>query len=94
MNESGKSFVYEDTHTRDKVYLLSDKDVTNEDYGFTDDASRIAYDADGNAHDYWLRSPGSYGDCARYVYYYGDVCSDYYVRYSYGVRPALTRKLD
>ncbi|MDD7036586.1 MAG: DUF6273 domain-containing protein, partial [Mollicutes bacterium] len=79
--------------TQDKVYLLSDKDVNNKEYGFPDYASRIAYDADGNAHAYWLRSPSNRGDSARYVYSHGDVY-DLYVDNSDGVRPALTRKLD
>ena len=80
--------------TQDKVYLLSYKDVNNKEYGFPDYASRIAYDADGNAQDYWLRSPHSrYGDSARCFYDDGYVYSDS-VDYSPGVRPALTRKLD
>ena len=77
--------------TQDKVYLLSYKDINDEDYGFTDNASRIAYDADGNAQDYWLRSPNDYG--ARYVGSDGRVYGSY-VGHSDGVRPALTRKLD
>ena len=83
--------------TQDKVYLLSDKDVNNKEYGFPDYASRIAYDADGNAHDYWLRSPYnyySYDDYARYVDGDGIVNNNSYVYYGNGVRPALTRKLD
>lgn len=81
--------------TQDKVYLLSYKDVNNKEYGFPDDASRIAYDADGNAHDYWLRSPSSYVNYARYVNSNGYVVGcNYYVDDSNGVRPALTRKLD
>lgn len=80
--------------TQDKVYLLSYKDILNEDYGFMDDASRIAYDAYGNACDYWLRSPFNYYDhYARYVNSDGGVDNSG-VSISYGVRPALTRKLD
>ena len=86
---SGNPFLCEDT--QDKVYLLSYKDINDEDYGFTDNASRIAYDADGNAQDYWLRSPNDYG--ARYVGSDGRVYGSY-VGHSDGVRPALTRKLD
>ena len=68
--------------------------MINKDYGFPDSASRIAYDAAGKAQDYWLRSPDNlYDYYARYVYSYGNV-SDYSVSSSYGVRPALTRKLD
>ena len=98
--DSSNSFACEDT--QDKVYLLSYKDICNEDYGFMDDASRIAYDADGEARHYWLRSPYYNDHSARYVYYNGDVGSSVssyysghnYVSDSYGVRPALTRKLD
>ena len=87
---SSNRYACEDT--RDKVYLLSYKDVTNEDYGFTDDASRIAYDAAGEAQLYWLRSPKSSGDSARCVEDNGSLNCDAYG--SFGVRPALTRKLD
>ena len=60
--------------TYDKVYLLSYKDVTNEEYGFTNDVSRqkqvtdyakamgCAMDTENkyyNNGDYWLRSPSS-----------------------------------
>lgn len=95
--DSSNSFACGDT--QDKVYLLSYKDVRNEDYGFTDNASRIAYDADGEAQFYWLRSPYNYyGDDnvdsrACYVHDYGDIYSNG-VSNSFGVRPALTRKLD
>ncbi|MCI6793528.1 MAG: DUF6273 domain-containing protein [Mollicutes bacterium] len=88
---SGNPFACEDT--QDKVYLLSYKDVNNKEYGFPDYASRIAYDADGNAQNYWLRSPDHNVSGARCVHYNG--CVDYYyVSSGYGVRPALTRKLD
>lgn len=83
--------------TQDKVYLLSFKDMINKDYGFTDSASRIAYDADGNAQHYWLRSPDNYyrdDYYARCVGSYGDVDSNGSVGSDFGVRPALTRKLD
>lgn len=92
---TNNQYVCEDT--QDKVYLLSYKDITDEDYGFTDDTSRIAYEADGNARDYWLRSPGydyaDRGDSASDVSYDGSVLG-YRVYDSDGVRPALTRKLD
>ena len=92
---TNNQYVCEDT--QDKVYLLSYKDITDEDYGFTDDTSRIAYEADGNARDYWLRSPGydygARGDSASDVSYDGSVLG-YRVYDSDGVRPALTRKLD
>ena len=90
-SDSSNPFACEDT--QDKVYLLSYKDICNEDYGFTDDASRIAYDADGNAQDYWLRSPYNIDYHARYVLSDGDVYDDP-VDDSNGVHPALTRKLD
>ncbi|MDY3209783.1 MAG: DUF6273 domain-containing protein, partial [Candidatus Enterosoma sp.] len=80
--------------TQDKVYLLSYKDINDEDYGFTDNASRIAYNADGNANWYWLRSPNRNDGSARFVYNDGYVSSTDYVYNSIGVRPALTRKLD
>ena len=74
------------------MYLLSYKDI-DEDYGFPDYASRIAYAANGNAHSYWLRSPDSNDYYARCVDADGTVY-DNYVDFSNGVRPALTRKLD
>ena len=90
--DSSNPYACEDT--QDKVYLLSYKDICNEDYGFMDDASRIAYDAYGNACDYWLRSPLYYDDLyARHVYDDGYVYNGYVLN-SNGVRPALTRKLD
>ena len=98
-SDSSNPFACEDT--QDKVYLLSFKDMINKEYGFPDDASRIAYDADGEAQLYWLRSPYYYSyfsdadDCARCVYSSGDVSNfNRYVSDSNGVRPALTRKLD
>lgn len=85
---SSYPFACEDTQD-----LLSYKDINDEDYGFTDDASRIAYNADGNAQNYWLRSPYNIDYHARYVLSDGDVYDDR-VDDSNGVRPALTRKLD
>ena len=90
--DSSNSFACEDT--QDKVYLLSYKDICNKDYGFPDHASRIAYDADGNARNYWLRSPFSSDGSARDVDYGGDVHRGIGIGGSNGVRPALTRKLD
>ncbi|MCI7788351.1 MAG: DUF6273 domain-containing protein, partial [Mollicutes bacterium] len=89
--DSSNPYACEDT--QDKVYLLSDKDVNNKEYGFPDYASRIAYDADGNAQNYWLRSPYNYGNDARCVSHFGGVGNGC-VYTSSGVRPALTRKLD
>lgn len=85
---SSNQYACEDT--QDKVYLLSYKDITNEAYGFTDDASRVENDAQA----YWLRSPEFDSDSyARYVSYEGNVnCSS--ISNYYGVRPALTRKLE
>lgn len=91
-DESSNPFACEDT--KDKVYLLSCKDVRNKEYGFMGDASRIAYDADGEARNYWLRSPSySNDDNACYVSSDGDIYSYYGGDYTNGVRPALTRKL-
>ena len=101
--DSSNPYACEDT--QDKVYLLSYSY-----YDFMDDASRIAYDADGKARYYWLRSPYNSHNShdvynhlyARYVNSDGSIDSYYYYnegRYydvysSNGVRPALTRKLD
>lgn len=90
---TGNQYACEDT--QDKVYLLSYKDICNEDYGFTDTASRIAYDAAGKANWYWLRSPSWRGDSLAYhVDDYDGSIYNYGVNTSFGVRPALTRKLD
>ena len=90
---SGNPSACEDT--QDKVYLLSYKDINDEDYGFTDDASRIAYNADGNSRYYWLRSPKSTYDLSYYYDYNALALSSYgCVSNDLGVRPALTRKLD
>lgn len=40
----------------DKLFLLSVEEVTNEQYGFTDNRSRVAL-YKGKAEGYWLRSP-------------------------------------
>ena len=91
-------FACEDT--LDKIYLLSYQDVNNEDYGFIDDTSRIAYDWDGNAREYWLRSPlANYGDIDSVwvVAYAGQTryWSDHRGTQSYsGIRPALTMKFN
>lgn len=80
--------------TQDKVYLLSYKDINDEDYGFTDDASRIAYNASGYNQYYWLRSPRSTYDLSYYYDYNAFALSSYgCVSNDLGVRPALTRKL-
>ena len=92
--DSSNLYACEDT--QDKIYLLSYKDITNEAYGFTDDTSRIAYDAFGGAHYFWLRSPYNGFNGHNYAFYV-DIsggASNLHVYDYYGVRPALTRKLD
>ena len=96
-------------NTNDKIFLLSIAEAQNSSY-FADDNSRIAtntaYVADGGkidgsmfgvgeAHNWWLRSPGYYDTYAAFVIIYGGV-------YSYGsnvngggnaVRPAFNLDL-
>ena len=83
-------------NTDDKVYLLSYSDVRNADYGFDSRESRVAYDVEGKGSRCWLRSPLSrVGSGAYCVDYAGGV--NYYfssVSLSFGVRPALTMKLE
>ena len=80
-------------NTSDKVFLLNYQDVYNKAYGFTDDASRLAYDLDGNPSYWWLRSPYySYSDDAYCVGSSGDWYS-YWVSNSEGARPSLRLKV-
>ena len=93
---ASNSYICNDTY--DKVYLLSCKDVTNEEYGFTNEASRqkqltdyakakgcymaTSTDCYNNGY-YWLRSPN--GDCNDFVHYadcYGGI-SNYWVDNKY-----------
>ena len=104
--DSSNKYICNDTY--DKVYLLSYTDITNEEYGFTNDVSREkqltdyakakgvffsgTYPEKGN---YWLRSPYfDYGCYARYVNNCGSIYHDwvYYVRV--GVSAAITISLD
>ena len=77
--------IFKTTPTADKIFLLSNEDVQNKEYGFGNDASRIsrysAYakkegvyvDADEDGAKWWLRSPGSYdyNVLAAHVYGHG-----------------------
>jgi hypothetical protein len=74
--------------TTDKIFLLS---IDEAQTYFTDDASRIAVNANGEARSWWLRSPGNYSIDAAYVYRDGNVNVNGNCVYNYfgGVRPAL-----
>ena len=79
------------SNTNDRVYLLSKKDIYNENYGFVDDESRLAY-YNGKADDWWTRSPdasakanGTYGISSR-----GTATTGLYCGNERGIRPALT----
>ena len=55
----------------DKVFFLSAQEAENDEYGFTNDAARIAYYGD-SAGVWWLRSPcAAYTNFAGVVYYVG-----------------------
>lgn len=99
--DSSNPYVCETTN--DKAFLLSYKETTSREFGFTGDQMRVAYGTDyakanglfqysgsNNASYWWLRSPGSdISSRARYVYYYGDVGSGYVSYSGIGVRPAI-----
>jgi len=73
--------------TVDKVFLLSIDEVN---YYFAEDYDRFAYDSDGMASWWWLRSPGADNGNAAYVGSSGDIDIDGIVVYYYvGVRPAF-----
>lgn len=79
------------SNTKDRVYLLSKKDIYNENYGFVDDESRLAY-YNGKADDWWTRSPdasaqanGTYGVSSK-----GTPTTGLYCGNERGIRPALT----
>ncbi len=76
----------------ERVFFLSAEEVSN-DY-FDDSNSRIAYRYDnGQAHDWWLRSPiGDGSDSAARVSPSGDV-EDRYVNIDLGARPAFNFNL-
>jgi hypothetical protein len=74
--------------TTDNIFLLSIEEAQTY---FTDDASRIAVDSDGEASWWWLRSPGGYSNCAAFVIGNGKVNVGGFFVYgiSDGIRPAL-----
>ena len=75
----------------DKVFFLSTKEAETGDYGFTDDAARIA-NYDNSASGWWLRSP-----CADDTYVAGAVCEPGSVlglaRDDWAARPAFNLNL-
>lgn len=75
----------------DKVFFLSTKEAETRDYGFTDDAARIA-NYDNSASGWWLRSP-----CADDTYVAGAVCEPGSVlglaRDDWAARPAFNLNL-
>ncbi|MDR2559318.1 MAG: leucine-rich repeat domain-containing protein [Oscillospiraceae bacterium] len=75
-------------NTTDNIFLLS---IDEAQTYFTDNASRIAINANGEAIWWWLRSPSTDGDCAAFVSEDGIVrVSGYDVSDNDGgVRPAL-----
>ncbi|MDR0197803.1 MAG: DUF6273 domain-containing protein [Oscillospiraceae bacterium] len=73
--------------TTDKIFLLS-IDEANE--YFSDDNARVAYNSEGNASGWWLRSPGSLSIYAANVFLNGSVnVLGNHVFVNGGVRPAL-----
>ena len=79
------------SNTKDRVYLLSKKDIYNENYGFVDDESRLAY-YNGEVDYWWTRSPdastqanGTYGVSGS-----GTATTGLYCGNERGIRPALT----
>ena len=86
---------YACVNTNDKIFLLSYADVTNEDYGFSNDEDRVCKDLSGDATSWWLRSPyDNLSGCARFVYSVGSVHNFDGVNYDIGVRPALHFNFD
>ncbi|MCL2079119.1 MAG: DUF6273 domain-containing protein [Oscillospiraceae bacterium] len=80
-------------NTVDKIFLLS---IDEAQQYFANDSARVAYESDGRARWWWLRSPGIDANYVAYVdYEYGSI-SDFGMSsddYSYGVRPAMWVKL-
>ena len=73
-------------NTVDKIFLLSIDEARTY---FANDSARIAYDSDGEAVWWWLRSPDHAGYAAD-VDINGSIYSGYnFVDYNGGVRPAL-----
>ncbi|MCL2693702.1 MAG: DUF6273 domain-containing protein [Oscillospiraceae bacterium] len=77
--------------TTDNIFLL---DFEEAQIYFTDDASRIAVDADGEGGWWWLRSPGYDSIDAACVYYNGGIGTSGYVGFIGGVRPAMWISLE
>ena len=76
----------------DKVFFLSAQEAENSEYGFTNDAARIA-NYGGSAGVWWLRSPYVYSAySAGVVSIFGYVYSDY-VRHDWAARPAFNLDL-
>ena len=76
----------------DKVFFLSAQEAENDEYGFTNDAARIAYYGD-SAGVWWLRSPiADYTGFAGAVYFNGYV-DNYYVSFDWAARPAFNLDL-
>ena len=75
------------------MFFLSAQEAENDEYGFTNDAARIA-DYGVSAGVWWLRSPSAnYTNLAGVVYRNG-YGSNYYVNYDYAVRPAFNLDLN
>ena len=101
---TGSNFVPSVT-TNDKVFLLSEDEITNASYGFSTDpdeldsnrvAERTAYAStkysDSNLTDYWLRSPGNWHvqNTIAIIYYSGKVYeSGFLPYYTLNLRPAM-----
>ena len=79
------------SNTTDRVYLLSRQDVFNENYGFVDDESRLAY-YNGEIDYWWTRSPdnGAKGNGTYCVAEDGTSNTGMYCSNEFGIRPALT----
>ena len=77
----------------DKVFFLSTQEAENSEYGFTNDAARIAYYG-GIARVWWLRSPfAAVTLTAGVVGYIGHVY-DFYVDNDWAARPAFNLDLN
>ena len=76
----------------DKVFFLSAQEAENDEYGFTNDAARVANYGD-SAGVWWLRSPYAYSTYyAGLVFLIGDVYGDY-VYTAWAARPAFNLDL-
>ena len=79
------------SNTKDRVYLLSKKDIYNENYGFVDDESRLAY-YNGEVDYWWTRSPDASAQAngTYCVAKDGTATTGLYCGNERGIRPALT----